>query len=185
MGKEKLSLVSIFLMALVLPGCDTLSIFSSPIEERGVSGFLTDNVLRLKINKALADFEFVHQMDLLIHQGHVLIVGHVLKDAIRETIQQRVSKIEGVKAFYNYLSVGPVHLDDYMHDVTLTRKLKAVLFFDSRLSARNYHVCVNQSRAYVLGTAESPQDLVWIRELTSDMALRQVNLDHILIKRKK
>lgn len=169
-------------MLFHLSGCDMLSIFSSPIEERGVSGFLTDNVLRLKINKAIFDVEEIHQMDLLIHKGHVLMVGRVPNEDVRKKIEQRMSKIQGITSFYNYVNVGPVHMDEYIHDIRLTRELKAMLFFHPHLSFRNYHVTVNQSRAYFLGTAESAQDLVWIRAQTSQMPLRQVNLEHILMK---
>jgi osmotically-inducible protein OsmY len=169
-----LATIALGTVLLTLCGCDSFSLVSSPIQDRGVSGFFKDNILHLKIAKTLGAQEGPHQVESLVHQGTVLLVGVVAKEEAKQKAQRLVQNIPEVRKVINHVQVGHQGVSAYSNDVWISQKLKGTLFFDTRISSQNYHICVVAKVVYILGTARSQEELKAVIEHAESFAVRQV-----------
>lgn len=136
-----------------LSGCQSLSLFSSPIQKRGVSGFFKDNLLRAKITKAIFR-QYTGSLSFLIHRGRVFLVGYLQNEEEHQKILNTLGGFKEIQSLKDYLVVGRAP-DDPLKDTYLSQSMQSALFFDARLRSQNYHITVSHRVLYVLGTSSS------------------------------
>lgn len=158
----------------MLCGCEMFSIISSPAQERGVSGFFDDNVLRIKINAELAKGDGLEQVEIMIHKGKVVLLGIVRRPDIKQRAFSLIKNIDGVKQVIDEIKVGSEGLADYSRDAYFGHKLRALLFFDARINSQNYHVRVVDKIVYILGTAQSQYELDCVIQQAESLPVRRV-----------
>lgn len=148
--------VNVFLLA----GCDALSIFSSPIQERGVDGFFSDNfALRPRINQILAQEQEWSTISVLIYKGRVLLVGTAKNQNIKNRILQKVRSLAKITEIIDEISISDYHGIDMTQDASLERDVKAWLFFNPTLSSQDYTLAVVGRVLYVLGVAQNKEEI--------------------------
>lgn len=164
-----------------LGGCKHVSFLSAPIQNRGIKGLCHDTRLRLRINNfLLAEKEFMH-CSLLIHDGHVVLVGFVKDERSQRRILDFIENLEGVKKFINHLAVGVNTQKTYGKDVLMTRRLESSLFFDGKVQSRNFDVLIFNRIAYIVGIAKNEEEKKRVLRHANNLALRKVE-EHIRIK---
>lgn len=157
-----------------LKGCRQFSFLSAPVQNRGIGGLYHDARLRLRIgNYLLAEKEW-SQCDLLIHNGHVMIMGFVKNKDVYNRIVDFTSKLEGVKKFTNHLSWGENTQQTYGKDMLLTRRLESALFFDAKIHARNFDGLVFNRVAYVVGIAQNLEEKKRVLNHLNALPVRKV-----------
>ena len=159
---------------LCCTSCEMFSILSSPTQERGVGGFFLDNVVRLKVNAILASGKGLEQVEILIHQGRILLLGIVNESKTKRIAVEEVRKIEGVKEVVDEMRVGHETMADYSRDAWLGHKLRALLFFDERILSQNYHIRVVNKIVYILGTAQNAQEKDFVMRHAESLPVRRV-----------
>ncbi len=157
-----------------LCACEMFSLVSSPAQERGMSGFFSDNALRVKVNAALASGKGLEQVEIMIHRGRVLLLGIVNKEITKTLAVSKIKKIEGVKDVIDEMQVGHESLADYSRDAWIGHKLRALLFFDSRIYSQNYHVRVSNKIVYILGTAQDQAEKDFVIQQAESLPVRRV-----------
>jgi osmotically-inducible protein OsmY len=165
------------LVSLVFSGCQMTSLFSSPIQKRGVSGFFKDNILRAKIEKNLF-LQYKGSVSLLISGGRVMVVGSVKSAQDMKKIGDTLRDIKEVTTIFNHLTVAQ-SADNSLNDTYLSQTLQSKLFFDTRIRSQNYHITAWDKTIYILGTASSAQEKAWVLAHAESMKIR--NLVHEIL----
>lgn len=174
MNKKFLSALLIISSSVILSGCEMFSAVSSPAQERGMSGFLSDNTLRVKVNGVLMSGQGLEQVEIIIHRGRVLLLGIVDKEVTKTVAVSKIKKITGVKEVIDEIQVGHESFADYSRDAWIGHKLRALLFFDSRVYSQNYHLRVSNKNVYILGTAQSQAEKDFVIEQAESLPVRRV-----------
>ena len=174
MKKNFLSIVMFISASGFLSACEMFSAVSSPAQERGMSGFLSDNALRIKVNGTLVSGQGLEQVEIIIHRGRILLLGVVDKEVTKTVAVSKIKKITGVKDVIDEIQVGHESFADYSRDAWIGHKLRALLFFDSRVYSQNYHLRVSNKSVYILGTAQNQAEKDFVIEQAESLPVRRV-----------
>lgn len=169
--------VNVVLLMGILPmtGCQSLSLLSSPIQKRGVSGFFKDTVLHAKIIKALSG-KYSGSITLLIQKGRVMLVGYVKTENDRQNVLTTLGTFPDIGHLADHLIIG-AGSDSVMNDTYLSQSLQSHLFFDARISSQNYHITASHKILYILGTARSEAEKKNVLGHAESMSVRRVISD--------
>ncbi len=156
------------------------------VEDRGLSGALSDTKIRVQINEAWfrASEEMFRKVGLTIVEGRVLLTGVVPAeqahiDAVRLTWQ-----VAGVKDVYDEIVVsaeGEATIDQ-SRDIVIAQKLKAKLLFDKNIRNVNYDVDVVDAVIYVIGIAQDQGELDRVLAYARDIANVRRVVQHVVMK---
>lgn len=160
------------LALLPMSGCQSLSLFSSPIQKRGVSGFFKDNVLRAKIFKSLSG-KYSGSITVLIQKGRVMLVGYVKSENDHQSVVSVLKSFSEISCLEDHLMVGS-RPDNDINDTYLSQSLQSHLFFDTRISSQNYHITASHKILYILGTARSESEKKHVLDHAESMVVRHV-----------
>lgn len=174
MKKKFLMGMALIGASAVLSACEMFSAVTAPAQERGISGFFSDNALRVKVNAALVSGQGLEQVEIIIHRGRVLLLGIVNTEKTKTLAVSKIHKIQGVKQVIDEIQVGHESFSDYSRDAWIGHKLRALLFFDSRIYSQNYHVRVSNKKVYILGTAQSQVEKDFVLEQAESLPVRRV-----------
>jgi osmotically-inducible protein OsmY len=72
------------------------------------------------------------------------------------------------------IQVGHESFADYSRDAWIGHKLRALLFFDSRVYSQNYHLRVSNKNVYILGTAQNQAEKSFVIEQAESLPVRRV-----------
>lgn len=168
---------------LVCGGCEPMKMLTAPIQERGVSGAWGDNCIHMDILKTWSQGKLgpnndVDQVEVLVHKGRVLLTGTVRSKAIKEQAVRDAQRVKGIRKLIDEIQVCNGNFGNYLGDVWIAKKLRALLLGDMRISSQNYHITVVNKNIYLLGTARSKRELQCVMEHTEGLSARRV-ISHI------
>lgn len=133
----------------------------SAVEDRGLSGVASDQVLRVKLNDAFFTpfYEFTG-VGFTIYKGRVLLTGIVPNEKTKKAAVTIAKNVPGVQAVIDGLNIqeDDTFLDD-ARDTWMTTKLKACLYADQDIYAPNYLVHTYDRVIYIFGTAPTKEEI--------------------------
>jgi len=165
-------------LSLVLSGCAGPAIVGgistvglSAVEDRGLSGVTSDQVLRVKINFELEEkLEQFTDYELTIYKGRVLVTGIAHNANIKANAIQIIKRIEGVKEVIDGLNVkGSDGFSEYTRDGWITTKLKTTLYADHDIYAPNFLIRTFDKTVYIFGTAQTREEQNKVLEYARDI----------------
>jgi osmotically-inducible protein OsmY len=167
---------ALYVFCAFMSGCEMMSIVSTPGQDRGFSGFLSDNDLRVRLTTMFLTKapEGANSIEFLIHKGRVLLLGVAKNQGMKNTVISLVQKTKGVQEVIDHIRVGHEAFSDYAHDATIGHKLRSAMFLDPHVFSPNYHIRVSNRVIYILGTATSPQELKRVIDHAEARGVRQV-----------
>lgn len=174
-SKPKILTTAVLCLCLASSGCQSLSLFSSPIQKRGISGFFKDNVLHAKITQTLFN-HYTGSISSLIHKGRVVLVGYVQTEHDHHNVLQALQGLAGILHLADHLVIGRAP-DDPLNDTYLSQTLQSNLFFDTRIRSQNYHITASHKTLYILGTAQSEAEKSYVLNHADAMKVRRVISD--------
>jgi len=133
---------------------------TASMQERGISGALTDYQLRLAINESWFhhSIQLYERASLMISKGRVVIIGRVPSQELKTLAQELAVKAGAVNP-QNRLTIGPDRsLGTRLADESISLRLEGVYTFDRDVKALNYDVETNDGTVYVIGEAESTRE---------------------------
>ncbi len=143
----------------------------SAVEDRGLGGVASDQVLRVKINYQLHDqlYQF-DSYELTIYKGRVLVTGIANDEATKASALGIVRRVEGVTEVIDGINVkGQDGFSEYARDGWMTTKLKATLYADEDVYAPNYVIRTFDKVIYIFGTAQTPAERDAVIEYASEI----------------
>jgi len=155
---------ALLLAAFVLAGCPT-TVIERAVEARSSSDIITDNEIVIDVNAIMADMGTV-SASTEIYEQRLLVTGLFDDKAVYDEFQQRVSKVEKVKALYwhvTYMSeadqeaAGLLSWDEV---VVLDNSVGVNLIGQKDIADVNFRVTADAFGAvYLLGRARSQGEL--------------------------
>lgn len=132
----------------------------SAVEDRGLGGVASDQVLRVKINYQLHDqLSQFNNYELTIYKGRVLVTGIANNEATKASALGIVKRIEGVTEVIDGINIkGEDGFSEYTRDGWMTTKLKATLYADEDIYAPNFLIHTFDKVIYIFGTAQTPAE---------------------------
>ncbi len=133
---------------------------TASMQERGLSGALTDYQLRLAINESWFhhSIQLYERASLMISKGRVVIIGRVPSQELKTLAEELAIKAGAVNPV-NRLTIGPDRsLGTRLADESISLRLEGVYTFDRDVKALNYDVETNDGTVYVIGEAESTRE---------------------------
>ncbi len=145
---------------LVVGGAGAL-LTTHAAQERGLSGSVSDQVLRYQLNQALdGGLADASGLELTVFKGRVLLAGIVANEQVKQQAVCIAGKVEGVRDIINGMDThGEYNLADYSRDGWITTKLKTILFADEDVRAPDYIIRTFGGTVYIFGTAQNQQEI--------------------------
>lgn len=161
-----LKTIAISLSALTLSGCAGLvvagvaggTVGTIAMQDGGVSGFISDKKLSSDIYKVADKIlgDHINDITYLVHEGRVLIGGHLPTAETHLNLITELWKVKGVFDVYDKLEVGKApDVSKYRSDTALTSRARSVLLRTKSVSSLNYSITTLNATIYVLGVAQS------------------------------
>lgn len=142
-------------------------------EERGLGQAVNDNGIMLGITNAMlnADSGMLLQVDVAVHEGRVLLAGHVDKPETRMMAVRLAWQQPNVVEVINEIKVAESEgFGEYAHDVWLAQTLRNALLIDSRVRSINYNVDCVAGTIYLMGVAQDQAELQRVIDHARDIA---------------
>ena len=153
----------------VLTACSPVSVVtgtsatigSLALSDGGFDVSLSDTEMNLNISKTLSqsNYKYFTNVDVEVHEGRVLLTGHVQSDLQRLKASQIAWAIGGVQEVLNEIKVArPIAVAQVARDSIDTLKIMTSLTFDKSIFAVNYKMSVVNKHVYVIGVAQSKEE---------------------------
>jgi osmotically-inducible protein OsmY len=142
-------------------------------EERGFGQAVNDNGIMLGITNAMlqTDASMLHQVDVEVHEGRVLLAGRVDKPETRVTAVRLAWQQPNVVEVIDQIKVAQSEsLGEYAHDVWLAQELRNTLLIDSRVRSINYNVDCVAGTIYLMGVAQNKAELQRVIDHARDIS---------------
>lgn len=155
-------------------------------QERGFSGSIDDTKIRADINAAWLNKsgEMFRKVDLNIYEGRVMLTGFLTSESQRTDAVSLTWQVAGVKEVINEIQVDPSGqgFTDQSHDLWIQEKLQSRLLFDKEVKNINYAVDVVDSVVYLLGVAQTQDEMDRVLAHASDISGVKRVVNHVLLK---
>lgn len=142
------------------------------VREKGVTGTISDSQISIVIKAKLYSFDpDLHaRITVNVEGGEVLLTGSVNKQEWPIEAERIAWEASGVKKVLNNIEV--VDNDDigvgiYAKDSWITTQLKSKLLFGDDIRSLNYSVKTVGGVAYIMGIAQSKEELDKVLEIAS------------------
>lgn len=154
-------------------------------EERGLEGAVSDAAIQTEINRLWLehDVDMYRRVDMTVREGRVLLTGAVADPADRVTAVRLAWQADGVTAVINEIELDPgATLVDEAADMAIGKKLETRLLLDRRIRSINYSVDVVNGTVYLMGVAQSRDNLDRAIAYARDMRGVRTVVSHVRIK---
>jgi len=145
---------------LFMGGATTVA--TSASEERGFQGAFSDTEIKTKIQFQWHQHkpELVNKIDVVVHQGRVLLTGIVDKPQSQIEAIRLAWKVHGIKEIIDETTIGEGEsFTDYVKDSWISTQLKSGLLGDDDIRSLNYNIQTIGGIIYLMGIAQSKQEL--------------------------
>jgi osmotically-inducible protein OsmY len=186
----KLGAVGLIVMCSVLAGCTSwfptiasngINIGRSMSAERSVFDSLDDLSIKNSINHALFDEALLLNVSTNVYQGRVMLTGSVKDEATRQKAEDLAREVDGVRELYNEIQVTDKSwVWSLPKDTWIENMLAARMMFALDVNTIDYQVRVWDGVVYVLGMAQSRDELDHVIALTRASGAHNV-VSHVLL----
>ena len=154
-------------------------------EERGLEGAIDDTKIRAEISDLWfrQDFDMFREVSLTVTEGRVMLTGSVKKPESRVDAVRLAWQAAGVRQVIDEIQVTDQSgFMDYTRDVVIANNLRTRLMFDEHVKNVNYTVDVVNGVVYVMGIAQSQDELDRVIAHARDISNVKRVVSHVLLK---
>ena len=134
---------------------------SLALSDGGFDVSLSDTEMNLAISKKLSQtsYKYFTNVDVEVHEGRVLLTGHVQSDLQRLKASQIAWEVPAVQEVINEIKVlPPLSVAQMATDSLDTLKIMTSLTFNKNIYTVNYKISVVNKHVYVIGVAQSKDE---------------------------
>ena len=181
------------LAAAGLSGCAGIAVGgaaavgTAAYQERGIEGVARDMATATKVRVSLlnAGEEYITILGIEVYEGRVLLTGAMADEGKRAEAVRIVWKSEGVKDVINEIQFTETDLRDLAKDSWVTTQLKTKITFDKKIHAINYSVETVNAVVYLIGIAQSAEELNRVLTHARDINYVRRVISHVWVKKGK
>jgi osmotically-inducible protein OsmY len=165
-------LAAMLAASLAAGGCTSptglIDAATTPAEDRSFSDSTADAEIKLTINKRLLeqDGKLFIDVNTAVYEGRVLLTGKVESQAAHDTAERVAQQTANVREVINELVITTDRsFVSGVNDVAIEVKIKAKLVATKGIKSINYRWRSLAGTVYVLGTAQSAQEMSAVLEV--------------------
>ncbi len=162
------------------------SISSSNLSLKTQVDDATINAQAMNIINRTPNIEYRSNIEVVVFNRQVLLLGQVPNEAVKNTLAEKISKIEGVTVVFNHLKVAASNgIKRYSEDSWITAKIKAN--FIGKVNPFHFKVVTEDGVVYLLGitTTTEGQQAAEIASRTSGVKKVVKDFTYIKLETKK
>ena len=179
------ALLALAVAAPALSGCLGIALgaggtlASAVSQQRGVSGVVSDTVIRARINDRwfAHDVDMYRRVSLVVQDGRVLLTGRVPTREMRLDAVRLAWQADGVREVVNEIKVTDEGgIASFAADTWISSQLKAKILLDREISSLNYSIETVGGVVYLMGVARSRAEL----DRVTDYARNLRNVERVV-----
>ncbi|MGE0743809.1 MAG: BON domain-containing protein [Rhodospirillales bacterium] len=178
--------VCAMLAAAAAPGLSACAIATSPAQERGFTGAVSDTAIRTEINALWINHnvKMASDVQLSVTEGRVLLTGKVDDPQHRVDAVRLAWQADGVREVINEIKVTETEagLQEYARDSWITTRLRTELLMDGSVRSVNYSIDVVAGTVYLMGIARSQAELDRVLGHARRMPYVKQVVNYVLLK---
>lgn len=173
--KKNCFIIGIFSLSLTLSACapaiigGAAAVGGSIVQEKGVSGSITDSQISTKIKVALyqSDPNLYHHVNVSVQNGEVMLTGNVETNEMHLEAVKISWDTKGVKRVIDNMTIAKnATLGLYAKDSWITTQIKTQLLFDQDIQSVNYSIKTVEGNTYLMGLAQNQAELDRVTDIT-------------------
>lgn len=154
-------------------------------EERTLKTVWTDADIKARIQVEWSHYksDLGHQLDIVVHQGQVLLTGVVDKPQTQIEAVRLVWKVPGVKQIIDETTVGEEsNFGEFAQDSWISTQLKSSILVDDKIRSLNYNVQTVSGVIYLMGIAQNKKELDQVTHYARHIDGVKKVVSHVVIK---
>jgi len=172
--KKNYLILGIISLSLSLSACapaiigGAAAVGGSIVQEKGVSGSITDSQISTKIKLTLykSDPDLYHHVNVNVQNGEVMLTGNVPTNEMHLEAIKISWDTKGVKRVIDNMTIAKnATLGLYAKDTWITTQIKAQLLFHQDIQSVNYSIKTVEGNAYLMGLAQNQAELDQVTDI--------------------
>jgi osmotically-inducible protein OsmY len=188
---QNIFLIFLIVIETTLSGCAALLPISVAgtaafvSDERSLGKIIDDKLIYTNITSELSKKgggQMFMAVNVTVLEGRVLLTGNVgSKTHIDEAVKTAWS-VHGVKEVINCLLVNMKPIGNSANDILIEKAIESRLLLEKKLMSTNYKVIVNNNEAYILGIAQSEEEMNKVLHIASNSKGVSKVVNYIILK---
>jgi osmotically-inducible protein OsmY len=153
-------------------------------KEKGIGTSLNDVLIHTKISNKIFKFnpDIIADTRIFVNNGSVLITGKVTIPDYKIELTKIAWKIKGVKEVNNETQVSDVSsIKNIARDIASIGEIRARIMTDKRINSLNFSIDVINDRAYIVGIAESKEEMKLVKDQASSARFVKEVFNYIIV----
>ena len=182
------------LILLILQSCAPLigvagiASLGSASKEKGIGISLSDGIIHTKISNKIFKFnpDIIADIKVFVNNGSVLITGKVKIPDYKIELTKIAWNIKGVKEVNNETQVSDVSsIKNIARDLASIGEIRARIMTDKRINSLNFSIDVINDKAYIVGIAESKEEMKLVKDQASSARFVKEVFNYIIVTEDK
>jgi len=185
-----IKLFSTILILLMFQSCAPLigaagiASMGSASKEKGLGISISDTLIHSKISNKIFKFnpDLIANTRVFVNNGSVLITGKVTIPDDKKELTIIVWRIKGVNKVNNEIQVGNVSsIKNIARDIASIGEIRARIMTDTRINSLNFSIDVVNDKAYIVGIAESKEEMKLVKDQASSARFVKEVYNYIIV----
>ena len=167
-----------------LIGAAGIAYLSSASKEKGIGISLSDALIHSKISNKIFKFnsDIIANTRVFVNNGSVLITGKVTIPDDKIELTKIVWEVKGVKEVNNETQVSDVSsIKNIARDIASIGEIRARILTDKRINSLNFSIDVINDKAYIVGIAESKEEMKLVKDQASSARFVKEVFNYIIV----
>ena len=178
----------IFQSCAPLIGVVSVASIGSASKEKGIGISFNDTVIHTKISNKIFKYnpDIIAETKVFVNDGSVLITGRVKIPYDKIQLTKIIWKIKGVKEVNNETHVTDVSsIKNIARDIASMAEIRTRIMTDKRINSLNFSIDVINDKAYIVGIAESKEEMKLVKDQASSARFISEIYNYIIITNDK
>ena len=189
-----LKFVFAILILLIFQSCAPLigvigvASVGSAAKEKGIGTSFSDTIIQTKISNKIFKYNpaIISDTKVFVNDGTVLLTGKVKTPNDKIELTKITWKINGVKEVNNETQVTDVtSIKNIARDIASMAEIRTRILTDKRINSLNFSIDVINDKAYIVGIAESKEEMKLVKDQASSARFISEVFNYIIITNDK
>ena len=178
----------IFQSCAPLIGIIGVASVGSASKEKGIGTSFSDTIIHTKISNKIFKYnpDIIAETKVFVNDGAVLITGKVKTPQDKIELTKVTWKIKGVKEVNNEIQVTDVtSIKNIARDIASMAEIRARIMTEKRINSLNFSIDVINDKAYIVGIAESKEEMKLVMDQASSARFIKEVFNYIIVNTDK
>ena len=174
----------IFQSCAPLIGAAGIASLGSASKEKGIGISLSDTIIHTKISNKIFKFnpDIIANTKVFVNNGSILITGKVTIPDDKIELTKIVWTIKGVREVNNEIQLSNISsIKNLARDLASIGEIRARILTDKRINSLNFSIDVINDKAYIVGIAESKEEMKLVKDQASSARFVKEVFNYIIV----